>query len=55
MTFSKPEIEAAERRVRDTIAALAESPECTQRVCPRCGEQIRIEWAQEPPPGGGKK
>lgn len=46
VTFSKEELEHARRKLRDTIGALAQSPEVRGGVCPRCGEQIRINWSE---------
>lgn len=46
VTHTREELELARRKLRDTIDALLQSPECKQGVCPRCGEQIRINWSE---------
>ncbi len=49
LVFTKAQLEAADALISERYAALAQSPECRDRVCPRCGAEIRIAQAQEIP------
>jgi len=50
ITFSPEELKEAERLIDERVEKLLRSPEVMDRVCPSCGEKIRMHWASTPPP-----